>query len=194
MDINAQITSQIKDYLNLFDKSSKTIMELEDIAATSAINFKYANNIRNSLAHLTIAVSALFETPPDHNKNVKNFNDAIHDVENLSVDASELLAGEYLGEAKETISRRGILKKSLAVDKIIEQALNQYTKGRTIRTDNVEQANECFKNCINLCFKALSSVELVPKGKIITWIIALIAALGALCGWFLFLGQLYGWF
>ncbi|MCB0409900.1 MAG: hypothetical protein KDD29_06745 [Flavobacteriales bacterium] len=176
----------LKEFINRYHPAIEKIRTVEDKAAISAINYKYAQNVRNLLEHLVACLDCFFLEKKDDGWEY-HLHEVYHVLENLETDACEAIAGKRLKEAEIHISKTLSLSERSKSQEYYKQAIFHWTEGRNKRTRDPRIAANHFEQVIDLCNNSILSVQPITKAQWITWFLAI-------SGWLTFLAKIIGIF
>ena len=149
---------RLKETVELYFETKRRVFEIESISAVSPLHQAYVNNIRHSLDHV---MSGLMSEINGNNSEcaLKQFDEAHAHIGNLGPDAHQYIAGVMLENLTKSIESAGFFGKAGKAKSQLDAAIGHYSRGRELRTPDVEQSMQQFKNCIVICKDAILEIE-----------------------------------
>lgn len=188
------LDSHLIEFARIYQESINAIRNIEDKAAISALNYSFFNNMKHSLEHLTAAIIHASSKPQARNKSEDHIYSAISDLNNLTIDAHEYIAGMKLDETKRHMMKGISLSERKKAKELFAQAVFHYTEGRNKRAANPHEANEHFTKTVELCIEGMLSVKPITTRQWITLLLMFLSILVGLSGWAMFLAKVFNLF
>ena len=163
----------LDEFASIYENSLENIRKVETLAAISAINHNFTNNIRHALEHLSIAIKFALQNNPDKEQSTNYMKEAISHISNLAPDSCQHIAGKRLKELRVFMGSSGFFANVEHAKKIHEEAIYFYTQGRNVRTASADEAVEYFIKTIERCIEAQKLVQFPGKIQKTTLLIAL---------------------
>jgi len=161
------------EFAELYKNSIETIRKIETKAGISAINLKYAENLRICLEHLTTSIHNCTMEKKEPKISEDNIRKAINCLETFVQDACHAVAGKKLKQTEQLILKSRPFAGRLKAKEAYKKAKFQYTEGRN-NISNPIQATIHFSNTVDLCLEAINHIEPMSNKEWVGWAIAIL--------------------
>ena len=158
----AKYYEYLKAIMDEYYRVEKNKHHIESKTAIVMVNTKYVENLRHSYSHLMAGLKLELDSGSEE-KIIEQYRHSCKHLSDLDVNGYEYLSGVLLRRLKQRIEKAGFFINIGNSENCLEEALDHFGRGRSLRTENKQIAMESFEKAIDLCTDGLRQIVSVTK-------------------------------